>query len=222
MNLHTHGRNRFRLVAAGPALLLFCFSALAARAGGAQQSGAAQVKACIPHAAAFHGVNELVLTAIIKIESGFNPRAVNQNENGTADMGPGQINSIHHRDLARYGVTESHIKDPCWGVYIAAFHLANVVRKAGNTWQGIATYHSATPYFNYRYQVLVYNEMIRMGIYAGPALPVPPLRHTNPPSAPQKISLPPGRQDSAGAWPKQSEIIIVDATSASRGKAGPP
>ena len=42
-------------------------------------------------------------------------------------------------------------------------------------WFGIAAYHSVTPDKNYRYQVLVYNEMVRSGAIQNIAMTVPPL-----------------------------------------------
>ena len=38
---------------------------------------------------------------------------------------------------------------------------------------GVGSYHSLTPQHNRRYQVLVYNEMVRAGALPGPVKPVP-------------------------------------------------
>ena len=132
--------------------------------------------ACITPAASFHKVNPDVLRAILVVESGLNPKAVNRNDNGTLDIGIGQMNSIHLRELSKYGISADDLKNPCIGTYVAAWHLARVIKRHGNTWFGIAAYHSTTPYFNSRYQALVHNSMVRAKVLPGPLIAVPPLR----------------------------------------------
>lgn len=150
---------------------------------------------CIIPAANYHGVNQHILRAILKVESGLNPNAIGLNENGTKDVGIGQMNSMHFKELATWGVAPSDLLDECIGTYVAAWHLRKVVARSGNTWYGIATYHSATPYFNKRYQALLFNELVRTGVMEGPMLPVPPLKPggTSTPSA--KSGPPKGSRD---------------------------
>lgn len=83
---------------------------------------------------------------------------------------------MHFKELQRHGVTPSDLRDACIGTYVAAWHLSKVIARHGNTWRGIAAYHSTTPYFNNRYQILLNNEMVRSGAMEGKILPVPPLR----------------------------------------------
>jgi hypothetical protein len=40
----------------------------------------------------------------------------------------------------------------------------------------VASYHSATPYYNHRYQAMLYNELVKSGAVQGGLLRVPPLR----------------------------------------------
>lgn len=134
------------------------------------------VERCIIPAANYHGVNQHILRAILKVESGLKPNAIGLNDNGTKDVGIGQMNSMHFKELATWGVAPSDLLDECIGTYVAAWHLRKVVARNGNTWYGIATYHSATPYFNKRYQALLFNELVRTGVMDGPQLPVPPLK----------------------------------------------
>lgn len=134
-----------------------------------------EVERCILPASQFHGVNHFVLRSILKIESGLKPGAVGKNRNGTVDVGIGQMNSMHFRELARYGIAPEQLKDACVGTYVAAWHLSKTIARYGNTWAGIAAYHSATPYFNARYQALLNNEMVKSGLLDGPSMPVPPL-----------------------------------------------
>lgn len=134
------------------------------------------VERCIVPAAYFHQVNQDILRAILKIESGLKPTAVGRNANGTTDVGIGQMNSMHFNELAKFGVAPENLKDACVGTYVAAWHLRKGITKYGNTWFGIATYHSATPYFNNRYQILLNNELVKARAVIGNILPVPPLK----------------------------------------------
>jgi hypothetical protein len=59
---------------------------------------------------------------------------------------------------------------------VAAWNLSKKMARFGNNWFGVAAYHSATPYYNARYQALVYNELVASGQVAGAKVSVPPLR----------------------------------------------
>ena len=130
---------------------------------------------CILQAAQYQGVNPYILRAILRVESALKPGAVSRNSNGTVDIGIGQINSIHLRELSKYGIGPNHLLDACVGTYVAAWHLKKVSASGGNTWESIARYHSATPHHNRRYQLLLVNELISSGVIAGTVQPVPPL-----------------------------------------------
>lgn len=136
---------------------------------------------CIIPAAYYHGVNHAILRAILKVESNLNPQAVGKNDNGTQDVGIGQMNSMHFKELSKFGIAPEHLKDACVGTYVAAWHLKKGIAKHGNTWFAVARYHSATPYFNNRYQILLNNELVKSGVIHGKQLPVPPLRPQKPP-----------------------------------------
>jgi soluble lytic murein transglycosylase-like protein len=130
---------------------------------------------CILPAARYHQVNAQVLRAILVVESGLNPTALGRNRNGTMDVGMGQMNSIHFSELAKHGIAPANLLDPCVATYVAAWHLRRVMNEDGNTWSGIAKYHSSNSYFNYRYQVLLNNELVRSRVIQGRMLAVPPL-----------------------------------------------
>jgi soluble lytic murein transglycosylase-like protein len=150
--------------------------AQSSRGAGRSAPFTTEVERCILPAAQYHQVNQYILRAILKVESNLNPNAVGKNDNGTLDVGIGQMNSMHFKELRRHGVMPSDLRDACVGTYVAAWHLSKSIAKHGNTWFGIAAYHSATPYFNKRYQILVSNEMVRSGSMKGRLLPVPSLR----------------------------------------------
>jgi len=119
---------------------------------------------CVGQAAAFHRVNADILHAIILVESDGRPSVVNRNRNGTLDIGMAQINSIHLPELSRYGIQAEHLFDECVAAFVAAWHYGRQVRRLGNTWQAIGAYHSRTPQHNQRYQRLVFERLIRLGV----------------------------------------------------------
>lgn len=135
---------------------------------------------CILPASAFHIVNPNILRAILKVESSLNPNAVGKNDNGTLDVGIGQMNSMHFKELARHGIAPAHLKDACIGTFVAAWHLRKGIVKNGNTWFAVASYHSGTPYFNTRYQILLKNELIKSGLLSGNIQAVPAIRLKRP------------------------------------------
>ncbi len=138
------------------------------------------VDQCIENAATFHGVNMDVLRAIMRVESGFNPGVMSRNSNSTVDHGLGGINTVHLPELQKHGITKSALLDPCVNTYVAAWHLRRKMDQFGNTWFGIGAYHSATPYYNARYQILIQNALVEMGVLMGNKKPVPPLKRSNP------------------------------------------
>ena len=100
---------------------------------------------CFNEAAAYQGVNPWVLRAVAWYESKGDPDAIHQNANGSIDVGQLQINSIHFGDLAREGVPQRALTDPCVNVYVAAWLLKQKMVKYGNTWRAIGAYHSESP-----------------------------------------------------------------------------
>lgn len=130
---------------------------------------------CIGSAADFHDVDPQLLRAILVVESRLNPKAINRNTNGTKDIGVAQINSVHLPLLKVHGIQEDHLLDGCVNTYVGAWLLRKQISRHGLNWFGIAAYHSVTPDKNYRYQVLIYNEMVRSGAIQNIAMTVPPL-----------------------------------------------
>ncbi len=120
---------------------------------------------CLLPAAQRHGVNPHILRAILHVESGMRPHVVSRNRNGSIDVGMAQINSIHFRELAQWGITPERLLDPCVATHVAAWHLKRGMLHHGNTWFGVAAYHSATPIHNLRYQALLRQELVRSGVW---------------------------------------------------------
>lgn len=163
-----------------------------------------EAERCIVPAATFHGVNYHVLRAILKVESGLKPHLVGRNTNGTLDVGIGQMNSAHFPELARWGISPGHLRDACIGTFVAAWHLRKAIHHHGNTWFGIASYHSTTPYFNNRYQILLHNELVHSGVIQAAALQVPPLRRAAMPGVTARPGSPRTSKNAKG------EITVID------------
>lgn len=161
---------RLAFLATSVALALGATLMAPAQAGPAGLSD--RVIGCSAQAAQYHGVNADVLRAILLVESGGKPLAVNRNSNGTLDVGIAQINSIHFKELKKYGIRPDHLFDECIATFVAAWHYAKQVKLYGNTWRAIGAYHSRTPSHNEKYQRLVYRQLLRMGVYrATPSSP---------------------------------------------------
>lgn len=166
-----------------------CFLAVAVALWAAAHSASAQTAApgslpaqltepapCVAAAAQYHSVNPWVLRAILKVESDFNPRAVNRNANGSVDVGMAQINSIHFAELRRWGIAPANLMDGCVATYVAAWHLAKQIRRYGNSWFAVASYHSTSPCQNSRYARLLWNALVGWKVVNGPRLKVVTLR----------------------------------------------
>lgn len=150
---------------------LLCFP-LAGHAAGENPA----ISACLSGAATFHSVNPYILRSILNIESGQKPNTISRNSNGSIDVGAAGVNSKNFKELSKWGIAPEHLLDPCVSTYVAAWLLSKKIRKYGNTWEGIASYHSTTPYYNKRYQILLHNDLVRHGVISGFLLPVPPIQ----------------------------------------------
>ena len=130
--------------------------------------GPRQPDDCVTQAATYHSVSPWVLRAIIQVESSFNPNALSKNNNGTVDVGIAQINSMHFKELGKYGIAQRDLMNGCISSYVAAWHLKKQINAYGNTWFAVGAYHSATPCFNQRYTGLVWNALLKWGVVNGP------------------------------------------------------
>lgn len=118
---------------------------------------------CVGPAALRHGVNPQILRAILQVESAMRPDVVQRNTNGSVDVGMAQINSVHFAELAKWGISPQQLLDPCVAAHVAAWHLKRGLVRHGNTWFGVAAYHSVTPEYNARYQARVREALRRAG-----------------------------------------------------------
>lgn len=101
--------------------------------------------ACFDAAGARYGVSPTLLAALAWQESGMNPSASHLNANGTSDIGLMQINSSWLPKLARHGVSERDLRDPCVNIMVGAWILASNLREIGVGLQGLGAYNARDP-----------------------------------------------------------------------------
>ncbi len=120
---------------------------------------------CFAEAAQKYSLDPVLLKAIAKTESGFNPGAISKpNRNGSVDIGLMQINSSWLPKLSGFGIYEAHLLQPCTNIHVGAWVLANNIKNLGYTWKAVGAYNSPTRYHqeNYAQKVWVnYNKLAR-------------------------------------------------------------
>ncbi|WP_448583915.1 lytic transglycosylase domain-containing protein [Thermocrinis sp.] len=85
---------------------------------------------CFFDAGKRYRVDPYLLVAIASVESGFNPRAINHNKDGSVDYGIMQINSHW---LKKYRIPKDWIWEPCYNIHFGAMVLKSCIdRRAGN------------------------------------------------------------------------------------------
>jgi hypothetical protein len=114
--------------------------------------------ACMAAAAAFYHLPPRVLPSIQAVEGG-RVGLVQPDQNGTADLGVMQVNTIWVRPLARYArmaenaVLDGLIDDPCFNIHAAAAIMQLYMAEAhGDLLLAVGYYHSHTPVLRFVYQ----------------------------------------------------------------------
>lgn len=128
---------------------------------------------CIVSAANSSGLPLAALVGILAAENGRTGEAL-LNDNGTWDMGPFQINTIHVNALAEMGIApETVLQNGCVNAYAAAWRLRQEYDRTGDIWQAIGAYHSRTPHRRDAYIAQVKSHLARLsrtGMFALPLL----------------------------------------------------
>lgn len=113
---------------------------------------------CVLESAIRRNVPANALLGIAQIEGG-KEGMVKPNSNGSFDFGRFQINSIHLKELERYGVSQDVakyylVRDGCYGAEMAAYRLKRCLEKDPKKefWERAACYHSKTPKLNAIYR----------------------------------------------------------------------
>lgn len=160
-------------------------AACMAAAGTAQAAGPTEFDTCFQTAGDYYGISPLLLKAIARQESSMNPRASNQNTNGTKDIGLMQINTTHMPKLRRAGVDEQRLWEPCVNIAVGAWVLADAVSRHGMTWKAVGIYHSPTEWRQKDYAARIQRHLVReirayeaMAGSAAQAAPATPARST--------------------------------------------
>lgn len=104
-----------------------------------------------------YGVSPMLLYAIAKVESNFNPKAINRNTNGSYDYGVMQINSSHYKTLGHEKWMS--LSDPCTNVKVGAWVLAQCIKKYGNTWEAVGCYNAMSKEKRKNYAWKVYQAI---------------------------------------------------------------
>ena len=101
---------------------------------------------CVLDAARVSGMPAAALFAILATEGGKTGEALS-NKNGTWDLGPFQVNTVHLKELAAMGISpDAVLRDGRVNAHAAAWLLRKEYRRTGNLWQAIGAYHSRTPH----------------------------------------------------------------------------
>jgi soluble lytic murein transglycosylase-like protein len=95
---------------------------------------------CFEEAGKAFDIDPAVLEAIAKVESNFNPAAVNYNRNGTYDFGLMQINSTWYKVLGEK--IWMRLGNPCVNVYVSAWILRQCLDRHGNIEDALACYNA--------------------------------------------------------------------------------
>ena len=115
------------------ALLLFGLSA----------SATCYEQAAAPYA--HLGMTPRLLQAMATTESSGNPRAMNMSHikrTGSYDIGLMQINSRWLPTLAKFGITERDLYEPCQNVIVGAWILAPLLQQYGPGWEAVGAYNA--------------------------------------------------------------------------------
>jgi len=116
---------------------------------------------CFFDAGKRYGVDPYLLVAIASVESGFNPRAINRNKNGSVDYGIMQINSHW---LKKYKIPTEWIWEPCYNIHFGAMVLKRCMdAKKGNVKLAIDCYNKGDKAReNSEYVLKVYKKHARV------------------------------------------------------------
>ena len=120
------------------------------------------VEACWQEAGSRYQIDPALLYAIARTESSLRPAAVNRNPDGSLDVGLMQINSRWLPALARYGIGNRELLEPCTNIHVGAWILAQNFQRFGSSWNAVGAYNAHTPALKRAYAWKVYRNLQAM------------------------------------------------------------
>ena len=137
-------------------LLLFLITALTAQTCFAD---------CLNDAALYHHLSPALVHAIAQHESGMRANAVNENGDGSEDIGLMQINSSWLPTLGRYGIGRAQLFNACVNAYVGSWILASNIQQFGMSWRAVGAYNARSPEKQLIYARAIYRRLERDGNY---------------------------------------------------------
>ncbi|MGL5757903.1 lytic transglycosylase domain-containing protein [Plesiomonas sp.] len=130
-----------------------------------QSVPAAEMQYCIAKASQLYSVPGILLKAISQVEGG-KKWTISKNSNGSYDLGPMQINTIHLPRLqAQFpGLTwQALASNTCLNVAVAGSLLQeHLYQCQGDVWCAVGNYHSKTPQYHINYRTKVVNAYLSL------------------------------------------------------------
>ena len=114
---------------------------------------------CFEEAGKQYGISPMLLWAISREESGFNPFAINYNRNGSYDFCHMQINSAWAAEVGEE--VWASLVDPCQCTKVGAWVLSQCVRRYGYSWEAVGCYHSVNHGKRMAYSWKIYRSIER-------------------------------------------------------------
>lgn len=126
------------------------------------QAADAAARACVYPAARHYQIHPMYVRAIVRWENGP-VGGYTTNTDGSIDVGPMGINSIHLQELSRSGISLAILmRDSCLNVYIGTWLLRREIDRAGgDIWKGIGNYHSRTPSKHWEYRAYIESALAK-------------------------------------------------------------
>lgn len=121
---------------------------------------------CIIQSAESYNINPYLLYAIAKVESGFDPNAINYDKNGTADLGMFQINTANLDD---WHIPYQYAFNVCYGAQMASYVLRKCIDDFGVSWKAIDCYNKGArnAHNDSMYVYKVYKALLSLRGYHG-------------------------------------------------------
>ncbi|MBI5050859.1 MAG: lytic transglycosylase domain-containing protein [Nitrospirae bacterium] len=112
---------------------------------------------CYEDAGRQYDLNPLLLMAVSKTESNYNPLAVNTNSDGTQDIGLMQINSSWIKNLnLNPGLL---LSDPCYNLKTGANILNKCIERYGYTWEAVGCYNATSRHKRAKYSWKIFDKL---------------------------------------------------------------